>query len=109
MQTPVNDLASPAQGVPSAIDGKKESIARGMDSAAATLREKAGTMPGGERVASAAYKAAELMETASEYLAERDARDILADMQQMLRKHPGATLLTAATIGFLLARSFSRH
>ena len=126
MQTTSNGPATPTHGddgaspdtsrvtefgqkVASAIDSKRDALAVGIDSAASTLRERADSLPGGERVANAAYTAADAMETAAGYLADRDIKDILSDAQQIVKKHPGATLLTAVAVGFLLARAFSRH
>jgi hypothetical protein len=95
----------------SAIDGKgkKHSLARGIDAAASRLREKIDSLPGGEKVASAAYRAADIMETAADYVTNRDVREMLYDLRQLARKHPGATLLTAAAAGFLLVRALSRR
>lgn len=109
MQTPIPDLASPAESATSAMDGKKDSLARGIDSAASRLREKADSLPGGEKFASAVYRAADIMETAADYVANRDVREILSEVRHLARKHPGATLLTAAAAGFLLVRTLSRR
>jgi hypothetical protein len=103
------DPTSPDQNAKSAIDGGKESVARGIDSAASKLREKADGLPGGAKVASAAYRAADVMETAADYVANRDLREILSEVRQLAKKHPGATLLTAAAAGFLLVRALSRR
>jgi ElaB/YqjD/DUF883 family membrane-anchored ribosome-binding protein len=108
MPTPTDPM-SPSQGATSAIDGGKDTLARGIDSAAAKLRERADMLPGGEKIASAAYRAADVMETAADYVGERDIREIVAEMGQLVKKHPGATLLTAAAAGFLLAHALSRR
>ncbi len=92
-----------------AIDDKRDAVARGIDSAASTLREKAGDLPGGEKVARAAYTAADAMETAAGYVRDQDLKAILSDLRQTVKQHPGATLLAAAAVGFLIARSFSRN
>jgi hypothetical protein len=115
--SPGGDGASQAQSrvaetghkVAAAIDDRRDAVARGIDSAASTLREKAGSLPGGEKVARAAYTAADAMETAAGYVRDQDLKAILSDLQQTVKKHPGATLLAAAAVGFLIARSFSRH
>ena len=81
-------------------------------SAASTLREKADaldTMPGGRKVARAAYAAADAVQSTANYLGERDWNEVLGDARAFARRNPGATLLTAAAIGFLLARSLSRR
>ena len=93
----------------SAIDDGKDSLVRGIDSAVEALRERAENLPGGETVADAAYAAADSMESAADYLATRDAREIRADVRRFVKAHPGAILLTAGALGFLLARAFSRR
>jgi ElaB/YqjD/DUF883 family membrane-anchored ribosome-binding protein len=85
-----------------------QKVASAIDSAAASLRDKTGSMPGGDKVAGAANTAADAMESVADYVRDQDLRSMLSDAQQIVRQHPGATLLTAAAIGFLLARSLSR-
>jgi hypothetical protein len=91
------------------IDEKRGGVARGMDAVASTLREKAEAMPPGEKVARAAHTAAGAMEKAADYVRDQDVRGMLSDARQGVKNHPGATLLTAAALGFLLARMMSRH
>ena len=109
MHTPTSDPTSTAPGATSAIDGGKDTLVRGIDSAASTLREKADMLPGGEKIASAAYRAADVMESAADYVGERDIREMLSEVGQLAKRHPGATLLTAAAAGFLLAHALSRR
>jgi hypothetical protein len=78
-------------------------------SAASTLHENADRLPGGESVARAAHTAADAIQTSADYFEDRDPREMLEDLRQMAMRHPGATLLTAVALGFLLARSLSRH
>ncbi len=49
------------------------------------------------------------METAAGYVRDQDLRAMLSDIQQTAKRHPGATLLTAAAVGFLLARALFRR
>ena len=78
-------------------------------SAASTLHEKADTLPGGESVARAAHTAADAMQTSADYFDDRDWSEMFGDLRELAMRHPGATLLTAAALGFLLARSLSRN
>ena len=80
------DPTLPEPGATSAIDGGKASVARGIDSAASKLREKADMLPRGGKAASAAYRAADVMETASDYVANRDLREILWTTMKERRK-----------------------
>jgi hypothetical protein len=92
-----------------AIDEKRDTVARGIDAAAASIAATADSLPGGEKVARAAYTAAEALEEAAGYVRDQDLEAMLSDLRQIVKRHPGATLLTAAALGFVLARSISRH
>jgi hypothetical protein len=91
------------------VDDKRGAVASGLESAASTLREKTESMPGTGKVARAARGTAGAMETAADYVREQDVRGMLSDVGQGVRRHPGATLLTAAAVGFLLIRALSRR
>lgn len=93
----------------SAIDSRRDSIARGMNSAAWSLRDRAEKLPGAERLSRPAQSAARFMESAANYVRDHDARGMARDAGQVARDHPGATLLTGAVLGFLVMRAFSRR
>ena len=86
----------------------KESIASGIDSAAQTLREKVESLPGGYKVAGAAEATSEAMEAAADYVRDQDLEGMISDAQQLVKRHPGAVLLAAAALGFVIGRSFFR-
>lgn len=96
------------QKAASAIEDRMDAVARGIDAAASAIRGNADRLPGGERVAGAAHTAADAMESAADYMRDHDVESMLSDARQFPTKHPGATLLTAAAVGFLLARAFAR-
>lgn len=83
-------------------------MARGIDTAASSLHEKADRLPGGERVSAAAHDTADAMERAADYVRDQDLNDMLADFRDTVTRHPGAALLAAAALGFVIARSLSR-
>ena len=76
-----------------------------IDSAAESLHENADRLPGGEKVAEAAHKTADAMESAADYVREQDLSGMLSDFRQTVTRHPGAALLAAAALGFVIARS----
>lgn len=90
-----------------AVDGKRGAVASGIESAASTLRDKTESTSG--KVARAARSTADALETTADYVREQDVRGMLSDVGRGVRRHPGATLLTAAAVGFLLARTLSRR
>jgi hypothetical protein len=48
------------------------------------------------------------MRGAATRIRQNDFRTMLGNMQQMVRNYPGASLLTAVALGFLLTRALSR-
>jgi ElaB/YqjD/DUF883 family membrane-anchored ribosome-binding protein len=90
------------------IDANRSSAASGLDSAASAIHEKADNLPGGETVKGAAHVAADALSTTADYVRENDVKSMLADAQKLVRNNPGPALLTAAVLGFLVARAISR-
>lgn len=100
--------AEMGQKVVDTLDENRGAAASGLESAASTLRDKAGTLPGGERVANAARTTADAVGVAADYVRENDLRGMMADVQKVVKNNPGPALLIAAALGFLIARTFSR-
>lgn len=91
------------------VDQSRATAADGLDSAAATLHEKADNLPGGKKLAGATHTVANALESAADYVRANNLKDMTADVQQLVKNHPGVALLTAAALGFLVARTFSRN
>lgn len=87
------------------IDSKKESVADTMESAASALRAKADSLPGGETLSRAAHSTAAAVETAADYVRDQDLGAMLSDVRAAVKRHPGAALLAATALGFVIARS----
>ena len=100
--------AEMGQKVADTIDQNRGAAASGMESAASALREKADTLPGGEKVANAAHATANAVGVAADYVRQNDLKAMMADVQQLVKNNPGPALLTAAALGFLIARTLSR-
>jgi hypothetical protein len=90
------------------VNEKRGAAARGLDAAASALHSRAESLPGGEKVASAAHTAADAVGSAAEYVRDTDVKAMMADVQQLIRNNPRAALVTAAVLGFVIARAFSR-
>jgi hypothetical protein len=69
---------------------------------------KADSLAGGESVKGAAYTAADALSSTADYVRENDVKSMLADVRKLVKNNPGPALLTAAVLGFLVARGFSR-
>jgi ElaB/YqjD/DUF883 family membrane-anchored ribosome-binding protein len=89
------------------IDQNRESAATGLESAAATLHEKADSLPGGEKVTNLAHTAADKINSTAEYVKRHDVNGMMADVEHVVKNNPGPSLLAAAVVGFLVGRAFS--
>lgn len=113
-QDRVKDLGSRASDAANQVKDKAAemgrnavgSLDRGIDSAAEALQSTASSLrskaPAGGRVGDMANRAAEKMEGAASYMREHDVRDMVGDLEGVVRRNPGPSLLIAAAFGFLL-------
>jgi ElaB/YqjD/DUF883 family membrane-anchored ribosome-binding protein len=90
------------------LDEGRSATAGGLDSAASALHQNADRLPGGDSVTRAAHTAADALSSSADYVRENDLKSMLADVQKIVKNNPGPALLTAAVLGFLVARTFSR-
>ena len=100
--------AEMGQKVSDTIDENRGVAASGLESAAGALRERADTLPGGERVANAAHATADAVGVAADYVRDNDVKAMMGDVQKLVKNNPGPALLIAAALGFLIARTFTR-
>ena len=54
-------------------------------------------------------RAADVLDTTGQYLREWEDRDLLSDVGELAKRHPGKSLLAAAAIGFFVGRSITRE
>jgi ElaB/YqjD/DUF883 family membrane-anchored ribosome-binding protein len=90
------------------IDEKRATAADGLDSAASTLRDNAGRLPGGPRMAGIAHAAADRISTTADYVRRHDARGMWNDIEKFVKENPGPSLLAAGVFGFLIGRAVMR-
>lgn len=76
--------------------------ADGLDSAAASINA------GGDRVADLAHSTADSFGASAKYVRKHDSRDMVHDIESLIKAHPGKALLGAAVLGFFAGRAFSR-
>jgi len=88
------------------IDEKREPAAGALDSAASTMQEKAESLPGGESVSRTAHTAADKLAATADYVREHEVKDMMSDVEQFVKSHPGQSLIAAAAVGFLVGRAF---
>jgi ElaB/YqjD/DUF883 family membrane-anchored ribosome-binding protein len=89
------------------IDENRDAATSGLETAASTLREKADSLPGGDKVTSLAHTTADKLSSTADYVREHDLTSMMADVERLVKNNPGQSLLAAAVIGFLVGRTFS--
>jgi ElaB/YqjD/DUF883 family membrane-anchored ribosome-binding protein len=88
-----------------AVDASRESAASTLDSAAAGIRAKADTLPGGRQVGQFAHQTADKLGATAQYLREHEVKDMMSEVESFIKAHPAQALLGAAVVGFLAGRS----
>lgn len=105
----VTDVAGTAKeklgGATQTVDAQRDTVAGGLDTVATQLRDRAETIPGGERTTQLATTAADKIETASSYLRENEVSDMMSDVERFVRQRPTESLVIALAAGFLLGRA----
>jgi ElaB/YqjD/DUF883 family membrane-anchored ribosome-binding protein len=91
------------------IDENRDAAAGGLDKAAAALHENAESIPGGEKVTGLAHATAEKLSATAGYVREHDVNKMMFDVETLVKKNPGPSLLVAAVVGFLVGRAFSNN
>ncbi len=85
-------------------ESRRESVAEMLDNVASRLHEKADA--GGERVMGLGHGAADKVEATARYVRDHPSREMIADVEAFVKKHPGKSLLAVAVFGFLAGRAF---
>jgi ElaB/YqjD/DUF883 family membrane-anchored ribosome-binding protein len=101
----VSDLGRSALGT---ADANRAAAARGLQSAAETLRERADSLPCGQKVADFANGAADRLSSTANYVRQHDVRGMVDDLERVMKDNPAPCLLAAAAIGFAVGRLVAR-
>jgi ElaB/YqjD/DUF883 family membrane-anchored ribosome-binding protein len=64
---------------------------------------------GGDRVAEAAHSTADRLGATASYMRDNGPREMVGDIESLIRAHPGKSLIVAAVLGFLAGRAFNRN
>ena len=83
-------------------DRARTRAAAGLETAASSVHA------GVDRAAGAAHAAGEAISSGAQYVRDHDAREIMEDTMDVVKKNPGISLLGAAAIGFLIGRVLTR-
>src|SRR5947199_5692247 len=65
------------------IDENRDAVAGGFEKTASRLHEKAGSLPGGEKVNDLAHAAAEKLQCTAGYVRDHNVKNMMADVERL--------------------------
>jgi ElaB/YqjD/DUF883 family membrane-anchored ribosome-binding protein len=101
-------MADMARAAKQTVDDARQTAAERLGSAASAVGDRADQLPGGPKVQRFAEMAAERLSTTADYVRSHDAKRMLADVEGVVKNHPGPSLMIAAAFGFVVARALTR-
>jgi ElaB/YqjD/DUF883 family membrane-anchored ribosome-binding protein len=109
----VTDMASHAKttaadwgrSAATAVDRNMQSAAGALETTASALRER---VPATGKVNEIATATADKIENTARYLRENNTADMVAGMETMVRRNPGASLAAALAVGFLIGTAMRK-
>jgi len=84
------------------IDQGRTAAASGLDSTASALHQS------GDKMTGLAHSTADKLTSSAEYLRNHDFQGMMSDVEHMVKKNPGPSLMIAGVLGFLVGRSLRR-
>lgn len=80
------------------VDAKRRPVAATLEHTAAALHSQT------DRAAGVAHSAADRLRASADYVRANDLKAMATDVGDLVRRHPGQSLLAAGVAGFLVAR-----
>jgi ElaB/YqjD/DUF883 family membrane-anchored ribosome-binding protein len=84
------------------IDAQRYPAANALEQTASALHENS------DKAASVSHRAADKIQATADYIRQNDLKAMGEDVSGLIRRHPAQSLVAAAIVGFVLARSFRR-
>ena len=88
------------------IEENRVSAAGALHNAATSLHDNAAKLPNGPDMA---HSAAEKVDAVAGYLQGHDTKQMMADVEAVVKKNPVPSLLIAGALGFLMGRAFRNN
>lgn len=94
------------RGAASVVDRNLQSAAGALESTASALRDR---VPASGKVNEIGAATANKIENTARYLREHDSSDMVAGVESIVRRNPGASLCAALAVGFLIGTAMKRE
>jgi ElaB/YqjD/DUF883 family membrane-anchored ribosome-binding protein len=100
-----NTAAEWGRSAATTVDKNLQSAAGALETTATKLRER---VPATGKVNEIATATANKIEHTARYLREHDTSDMVAGVESVVRRNPGASLCAALAVGFLIGTALKR-
>ena len=87
------------------VDQNLRSAAGALENTASAIRER---VPATGKVNELGTKTADTIESTARYLREHDTHDMVAGVETLVRRNPGASLAAALAVGFLIGTAMRK-
>lgn len=92
---------------PDGTSKTRAAVAGALDNVAERLHDKADALHVG-RMATIADRTANALDATGRYVRELEARDVMQDLGDLAKRHPGKSMLAAVALGVLFGRAITR-
>ena len=108
LKNSAESVADMARAATQTVDDARQTAAERLGSAASAVGDRADQLPGGPKIQRFAQAAAERLSTTADYVRSHDAKRMLADVERVVKNHPGPSLMIAAAFGVVIGRALTR-
>jgi hypothetical protein len=106
----MDDMMKRTDSMPKTTDvltSARDGVVGAFDKAANTLHDKADDMPG-RRMAAITDRTANVLDATGRYVRDLGERDVMEDLSDLAKRHPGKSMLAVAALSFLVGRALTR-
>lgn len=100
MANPIEHAGTKINSMMGASTGARDSAASALDGAARKLHQ------GADSISHLAHETGNRIDASARYVRDHDAKQMLDDVRETVRAHPGKSLVAALAVGLLVGRAF---
>lgn len=98
--SPIEHAGTKIDSMMGATGGARDSAASALDGAARKLHQ------GADSLSHLGHETGNRIDASARYVREHDAQEMIDDVRDVVRAHPGKALLAALAVGLMVGRAF---
>lgn len=100
MHKPIEHAGTKIDSMMGTAGGARDSAASALDGAARKLHK------GADSISHLAHETGDRIDASARYVREHDSEQMMDDMREVVRAHPGKAMIAALAVGLLVGRAF---